>query len=408
MHKLEAYQIKDGLLSKRDTKVCRKILDVYVNENNNKDIPVMDPNSDSSTDYDESEDNLSLSNHQEGDIAPNALPNSVNDSAHSQPSTRNPRDSLLPEDMSSNEDIEPRHLPEPVGSFEESQPSTPNVQDSLKPEDMSSNEDTERKPLPDSVNSSTKSQPSTPNPQNSLKPEDMSSNEDTERNPLPDSVNSSTKSQPSAINAQDSLRPEDKQLDDDIDINKIPDSVNSSTKSHSSTTNPQNSLKLNDMRLKPSTERVEPIIPPSSPVPKFDPIPPEDVFSDLRIPWDPNNNWEPLDIEDEEFETDKNCEFPFQWNDPSSLTLDERIKKMVEVLNPKSQDEMPLPSIPTEVPSKEEGKNIRPRPIFVDTFSMPKVEPIKPNPFIIAVFVVLMLCCVAGFITCGVLLAKIN
>ena len=164
-----------------------------------------------------------------------------------------------------------------------------------------------------------------------------------------------------------------------------------------------------------------------------------DPFQHLRIPWDPMNNWKPLPIDDEEFETEKDCPFPFEWDDPSPLTLDDRIQRMVEVLRPEPKPEpqpqpqpqpqpKPEPPTPSPVPTPVPGPhppvidehppkpNPRSKPPYDEiitgprfgSFPAPKFEPRKPSPYIIALFVVLMLCCVAGFITCGVLLAKIN
>ncbi len=60
-----------------------------------------------------------------------------------------------------------------------------------------------------------------------------------------------------------------------------------------------------------------------------------DPFAHLRIQWDPQNNWKPLPINDEEFETERDCPFPFEWDDPDPLTLDDRINRMLDVLNDK-------------------------------------------------------------------------
>ena len=60
-----------------------------------------------------------------------------------------------------------------------------------------------------------------------------------------------------------------------------------------------------------------------------------DPFAHLRIPWDPQNNWKPLPINDDEFETERDCPFPFEWDDPDPLTLDDRIDRMIDVLNDK-------------------------------------------------------------------------
>lgn len=60
-----------------------------------------------------------------------------------------------------------------------------------------------------------------------------------------------------------------------------------------------------------------------------------DPFAHLRIQWDPQNNWKPLPINDEEFETERDCPFPFEWDDPNPLTLDDRFNRMMDVLNDK-------------------------------------------------------------------------
>lgn len=60
-----------------------------------------------------------------------------------------------------------------------------------------------------------------------------------------------------------------------------------------------------------------------------------DPFAHLRIQWDPQNNWKPLPIDDEEFETERDCPFPFEWDDPNPLTLDDRFNRMMDVLNDK-------------------------------------------------------------------------
>ena len=457
--KLREYEIKDISLPRRDLRVCQNILNVFRLQNNNKDIPVVEPISDTSSESGlDMIDDSSSSQIDGEEIDLNKLPNAsfrdslpvdmksqsaisddgsstsseepqqrdaINRAALPEPIPSGTNPDLRPEDKQSNDDDHSRHLPEDVepgkdrtlqpdslgGSAVQGSTTTPGY-DSLKhgerqpgviirdarPEELtdsmnskpisgsghSGNGIINRAALPEELTHSMNSKP--------ISGSGHSGN-GINRNALPEEVI------PSDTNP--ALKPEDKQSDDDDHSRHLPEDVEPMSPPSGDSVGRTHLVSCNSV----------------------------DPFQHLRIPWDPMNNWKPLPIDDEEFETEKDCPFPFEWDDPSPLTLDDRIQRMVEVLRPEPKPEPqpqpqpqpkpepPTPSpVPTPVPLPHPPKpNPRPKPYDeiipgprFGSFPAPKFEPRKPSPYIIALFVVLMLCCVAGFITCGVLLAKIN
>ena len=504
--KLREYEIKDISLPRRDLRVCQNILNVFRLQNNNKDIPVVEPISDTSSESGLDRIDDSSSSQIDGEeIDLNKLPNAsfhetrpvdmkslsaisddgsstsseepqqrdvINRAALPEPIPSGTNPDLRPEDKQSNDDDHSRHLPEDVepgkdrtlqpdslgGSAVQGSTTTPGY-DSLKhgerqpgviirdarPEELtdsmnskpisgsghSGNDIINRAALPDDMKNSMKSQSAISDGSSSTSSEEPQQRDVINRAALPEELTHSMNSKPisgsghsgNGINrnalpeevipsdTNPALKPEDKQSDDDDHSRHLP-------------------------------EDVEPMSPPSGDSvgrTHFVSCNSVDPFQHLRIPWDPMNNWKPLPIDDEEFETEKDCPFPFEWDDPSPLTLDDRIQRMVEVLRPEPKPEpepqpqpqpqpKPEPPTPSPVPTPVPGPhppvidehppkpNPRSKPPYDEIitgprfglFPAPKFESRKPSPYIIALFVVLMLCCVAGFITCGVLLAKIN
>ena len=360
--KLREYEIKNISLPRRDLRVCQNILNVFRLQNNNKDIPVVESISDTSSEsgLDRIDDSAG-SQIDEEELDMEKLPGELTF-----------RDSL-PVDMKSLSAISDD------GSSTSSE--EPQQRDAI-------NRDARPEELTHSMNS---------------KPISGSghSGNGINRNALPEEVI------PSDTNP--ALKPEDKQSDDDDHGRHLPEDVEPMSPPSGDSVGRTHLVSCNSV----------------------------DPFQHLRIPWDPMNNWKPLPIDDEEFETEKDCPFPFEWDDPSPLTLDDRIQRMVEVLRPEPKPEpqpqpqpqpQPEPPTPSPVPTPVPGPhppvidehppkpNPRSKPPYDEiitgprfgSFPAPKFEPRKPSPYIIALFVVLMLCCVAGFITCGVLLAKIN
>ena len=472
--KLREYEIKNISLPRRDLRVCQNILNVFRLQNNNKDIPVVESISDTSSESGLDRIDDSSSSQIDGEeIDLNKLPgeltfrdslpvdmkslsaisddgsstsseepqqrDAINRGALPEPIPSGTNPDLRLEDKQSDDDDHSRHLPEDVepGKDRTLQPDSLGgsaVQGSTTTPGYDSLKHGERQPdvinraaLPDDMKNSMKSQSAISDGSSSTSSEEPQQRDAINRDARPEELTHSMNSKPisgsghsgNGINrnalpeevipsdTNPALKPEDKQSDDDDHRRHLP-------------------------------EEVEPMSPPSGDsvgrthLVSCNSV---DPFQHLRIPWDPMNNWKPLPIDDEEFETEKDCPFPFEWDDPSPLTLDDRIQRMVEVLRPEPKPEpqpqpqpKPEPPTPSPVPTPLPGPhppvidehppkpNPRSKPPYDEiitgprfgSFPAPKFEPRKPSPYIIALFVVLMLCCVAGFITCGVLLAKIN
>ena len=437
--KLREYEIKNISLPRRDLRVCQNILNVFRLQNNNKDIPVVESISDTSSESGLDRIDDSSSSQIDGEeIDLNKLPgeltfrdslpvdmkslsaisddgsstsseepqqrDAINRGALPEPIPSGTNPDLRLEDKQSDDDDHSRHLPEDVepGKDRTLQPDSLGgsaVQGSTTTPGYDSLKHGERQPdvinraaLPEELTHSMNSKP--------ISGSGHSGN-GINRNALPEEVI------PSDTNP--ALKPEDKQSDDDDHGRHLPEDVEPMSPPSGDSVGRTHLVSCNSV----------------------------DPFQHLRIPWDPMNNWKPLPIDDEEFETEKDCPFPFEWDDPSPLTLDDRIQRMVEVLRPEPKPEpqpqpqpqpKPEPPTPSPVPTPVPGPhppvidehppkpNPRSKPPYDEiitgprfgSFPAPKFEPRKPSPYIIALFVVLMLCCVAGFITCGVLLAKIN
>ena len=458
--KLRDYEIKINSLPKRDVRVCQNILHIFRLQNNNKDIPVIESLSDSTSESShEVMDDTAFYQSDEEDIDLRKLPEEIMDSVNSNPIGSSGHSGngginrdALPTEVSDSMNSNPISSSGHSGSGLINRNALPtNLSDSMRSKSSISSGST-------STDSEERQQRGGDNDNGDghlvghvdARPENFQPGRDPATQP--ESLGGSTNQNSMAASGYNSLKQGDKQHGGSTQVDTRPEDVDIRTINSLSTEDKQS----DDNYSRPDA-LPEDVLPGTNPAlrpEEFVPGVPEsggsvggthvmsfhsvDPFQHLRHHWDPLDNWEPLPIEDQEFETEKDCEFPFLWDDTSPLTLDDRIQRMVDALHPKSTTVVPKPPSETSSESPSEDRVDLPSPgpqppvikdrrdVMKDMDNMGRFpdsselhfQPIplskatfpsrKPSPYIIALFVVLMLCCVAGFITCGVLLAKIN
>ena len=487
--KLRDYEIKINSLPKRDVRVCQNILHIFRLQNNNKDIPVIESLSDSTSESShEVMDDTAFYQSDEEDIDLRKLPEEIMDSVNSNPIGSSGHSGngginrdALPTEVSDSMNSNPISSSGHSGSGLINRNALPtNLSDSMNSNPITGSGHSgsgliNRNALPTNLSDSMRSKSSISSGSTSTDSEErqqrggdndngdghLVGHVDTRpenfqpgRDPAtqPESLGGSTNQNSMAASGYNSLKQGDKQHGGSTQVDTRPEDVDIRTINSLSTEDKQS-----DDNYSRSDALPEDVLPGTNPAlrpEEFVPGVPEsggsvggthvmsfhsvDPFQHLRHHWDPLDNWEPLPIEDQEFETEKDCEFPFLWDDTSPLTLDDRIQRMVDALHPKSTTVVPKPPSETSSVSSSEDRVDLPSPepqppvikdrrdVMKDMDNMGRFpdsselhfQPIplskatfpsrKPSPYIIALFVVLMLCCVAGFITCGVLLAKIN
>ena len=200
-----------------------------------------------------------------------------------------------------------------------------------------------------------------------------------------------------------------------------------------------------DARPEPVNSELD-MRPEPQPEPGFQPnaVPedPEDECNTLLLNWRPEQDFLPLDFDEPDVITNVNDRFE-EWSDPETITEEDNLIRMFEMLCPSQPVEpLPIPTIPEPEPKpkpksvseseseprhKPEGPWPQPlssslppvsRPIDLSPVKIPSLgckcvfcvftvaRPVKA--YVVVILVLLMLCCVAGFVTCGVWIAKIN
>ncbi len=202
-------------------------------------------------------------------------------------------------------------------------------------------------------------------------------------------------------------------------------------------------LPEHDMRPEPVNSEHD-MRPEPQPEPGFQPnaVPedPEDECNTLLLNWRPEQDFLPLDFDEPDVITNVNDPFE-EWSDPETITEEDNLIRMFEMLCPSQPVEpLPIPTIPEPEPEsvpesesesehhpKHEGPRSQPlssslppvsRPINLSPVKIPSLgckcvfcvftvaRPVKA--YVVVILVLLMLCCVAGFVTCGIWIARIN